>query len=55
MNKVPINRVYIPVDFTPPLENECLHFIECIENKRQPITDINEAIEVLKLLIKTNE
>lgn len=33
-----------------PLKAECRHFIECIKERKQPITDANEGIEVLKIL-----
>ncbi len=33
-----------------PLKNECKHFLDCIINGKQPITDSNEAIQVLSIL-----
>jgi len=33
-----------------PLKLECLHFLECIHNGRQPITDGREGLKVLKIL-----
>ena len=33
-----------------PLRLECRHFLECIQNGRQPITDGQEGLEVLKIL-----
>ncbi|NOX48652.1 MAG: Gfo/Idh/MocA family oxidoreductase [Chlorobi bacterium] len=41
-----------PVSFSneEPLRKECLHFIECIEHRRQPKTDGQNGIEVLQVL-----
>lgn len=33
-----------------PLQAECLHFLECIENKRQPRSDGRDGLRVLKVL-----
>jgi len=33
-----------------PLRRECLHFLECIQNGKQPITDGHEGLKVLKIL-----
>jgi predicted dehydrogenase/acetyltransferase-like isoleucine patch superfamily enzyme len=33
-----------------PLKAECQHFLECIRERKQPTTDANEGIEVLKIL-----
>jgi len=37
-----------------PLKAECLHFIECIRERKKPTTDALEGIEVLKIL-KTSQ
>ena len=41
-------RVKIPQD--EPLRLECLHFLECIANHTQPVTDGHEGLRVLKVL-----
>lgn len=33
-----------------PLRNECIHFLECIVENKQPLSDANSAINVLKIL-----
>jgi UDP-2-acetamido-3-amino-2,3-dideoxy-glucuronate N-acetyltransferase len=33
-----------------PLKNECQHFLECIQEAKQPITDGSEGLGVLKVL-----
>jgi UDP-2-acetamido-3-amino-2,3-dideoxy-glucuronate N-acetyltransferase len=40
----------VPVHMEEPLKAECLHFLECIENKQQPQTDGQEGLRVLKIL-----
>ncbi|MDO9265102.1 MAG: Gfo/Idh/MocA family oxidoreductase, partial [Desulfosalsimonadaceae bacterium] len=41
-------RVDIPKD--EPLKQECLHFLACMANGRQPITNGTEGLHVLKVL-----
>jgi len=40
------------VDFEPlqPLKQECMHFIECIENNKPPLTDGKSACRVMKAI-----
>ena len=40
----------IAVERIEPLRNECLHFLECIEGNKQPVTDGPEGLSVLKVL-----
>jgi len=40
----------IPVQEEEPLRNELSHFIECITERKKPLTDGKEALEVLKIL-----
>lgn len=40
----------VPVDFSEPLRNECLHFLECVQTRRQPRTDGAEGLRVLTVL-----
>ena len=53
-NQVPIptkaepERPDIPQD--EPLKLECRHFLECISDSKQPVTDASEGIRVLKIL-----
>lgn len=41
---------FINVEEAEPLKNECRHFIDCIENKRTPMSGAQEAIRVLTVL-----
>ena len=41
-------RVEIPQD--EPLKLECLHFLQCIQNGRQALTDGSEGLSVLRIL-----
>ena len=40
----------INVEKSEPLKNECRHFLECIKNKRRPLTDGQEGLKVLRVL-----
>ena len=40
----------IKVEKSEPLKNECRHFLECIEDKRRPLTDGQEGLKVLNVL-----
>lgn len=33
-----------------PLRNECRHFLECLESRRQPLTDATSGVAVLQVL-----
>jgi UDP-2-acetamido-3-amino-2,3-dideoxy-glucuronate N-acetyltransferase len=33
-----------------PLRHECLHFLECIETGRRPLTDGESGLQVLRVL-----
>ena len=41
---------YVDVPESEPLKNECLHFLESINTKAQPITNGEEGLRVLKVL-----
>ena len=49
---VPEKAEGVPVDFEKrePLEEECRHFLECIETRNAPRTDGEEGLRVLRLL-----
>lgn len=40
----------VPVDKLEPLKEELGHFIECVERRKQPLTDGHEGLRVLKIL-----
>ena len=43
--------IHIPkIDMVEPLRLECQHFIDCIVNKKQPFSDGENGLEVLKVL-----
>ena len=54
VNRMPIPEKAegIPVEFekSEPLEEECRHFMECIETRQAPRTDGEEGLQVLRLL-----
>ena len=39
------------IEEAEPLKVECKHFIDCINENKRPITDGNNGLEVLKVLI----
>ena len=43
--------VLIPrFDYSEPLRTECRHFIDCVRNAQQPLTDGEEALQVVQVL-----
>jgi len=40
----------VPIAMSEPLRLECQHFLDCIRDKKAPITDGNEGLRVLKIL-----
>lgn len=40
----------VNIDQLEPLRAECLHFLECIESRKEPITDGKEGLRGLKIL-----
>ncbi len=49
---VPTKAAGTPVDFSPamPLEEECIHFIECVSTGAEPRTSGDEGLRVLEIL-----
>jgi UDP-2-acetamido-3-amino-2,3-dideoxy-glucuronate N-acetyltransferase len=45
----------IPVESTEPLLAECVHFLDCIQNNHQPLTNAEEGLRVLKILAASEE
>ena len=35
---------------TEPLRQECVHFLECIQSSKEPLTNAQSGIDVLKVL-----
>lgn len=49
--KVHSGDIHIPrIDMTEPLRNECLHFIECVRDHKQPQTDAENGLRVVRVL-----
>jgi UDP-2-acetamido-3-amino-2,3-dideoxy-glucuronate N-acetyltransferase len=51
--KIPVTRkveYYIVTKETEPLKQELLHFIDCIENRKNPKTDGEEGLRVLRVM-----
>ena len=43
--------IVIPkIEMSEPLKNQCLHFLECIKEGKQPLTDGQEGLKVVKIL-----
>ncbi len=40
----------IPYDYEEPLLCECRHFLDCVENRKRPMSDVAEGIQVLSVL-----
>lgn len=38
------------INIEEPLKRECMNFLDCIKSKRKPLTDVDNGIEVLKIL-----
>lgn len=53
---VKVGDVHIPrIDQSEPLKNQVKHFIECIEKNKKPLSDAENGINVLKILIKAEK
>ncbi|HWC77308.1 MAG TPA: Gfo/Idh/MocA family oxidoreductase [Blastocatellia bacterium] len=39
-----------PIEDREPLREECLHFLECIEKRKRPLTDGESGLQVLRVL-----
>jgi UDP-2-acetamido-3-amino-2,3-dideoxy-glucuronate N-acetyltransferase len=50
-------KEFITIDVveSEPLRNECAHFTDCIANNKQPITDGEEGLRVLRILAQTSQ
>lgn len=46
-----LGEITIPtLKLTEPLKNECKHFLDCIKNKRNPLTDGTDGLRVVRVL-----
>lgn len=53
---VKVGDVYIPkIEQSEPLKNQVKHFIRCIEKNEKPLSDAENGINVLKILIKAEK
>ena len=54
VNRLPVARKaeceVVPLAKEEPLRNECLHFLECVRDRRTPRTDGENGLQVLKIL-----
>ena len=54
LNRIPIaakaEAEVVKVKIDEPLKAECTHFIDCVANEQQPITDGREGLRVLQVL-----
>jgi predicted dehydrogenase len=45
--------IWIPrVEMQEPLRLECHHFLDCVENRKNPLTDGRQGIQVVRVLEK---
>jgi UDP-2-acetamido-3-amino-2,3-dideoxy-glucuronate N-acetyltransferase len=44
-------KTVVELDDSEPLRNECIHFLECVQQRKTPLTDGKEGLRVLKTLI----
>lgn len=49
-NAVKAEAEPVVLESAEPLRNECRHFLECIESRRNPISDGREGLRVLRVL-----
>ncbi len=58
-NHLPIptkgKAVFVPVESTEPLRQECLHFLQCIQTRETPRTNGSEGLRVLTVLQECQE
>ncbi|MCF7805442.1 MAG: Gfo/Idh/MocA family oxidoreductase [Candidatus Marinimicrobia bacterium] len=49
---IPRKNDWVAVEYpdTEPLKNECQHFLECIDSRKQPLSDGQNGIDVLQVL-----
>jgi len=54
---IPRKNDWMSVEYpdTEPLKNECQHFLECIETRKQPLTDGQNGVDVLQVLDSAQE
>jgi UDP-2-acetamido-3-amino-2,3-dideoxy-glucuronate N-acetyltransferase len=45
----------VPLDDVEPLAAECAHFLDCVRDRRTPLTDGEEGLAVLRLLARCQE
>ena len=54
LGRVPVahkaEREAVPISNDEPLRLECQHFLDCIRDRRKPITDGENAVQVLRIL-----
>ncbi|MBU1084265.1 MAG: Gfo/Idh/MocA family oxidoreductase [Candidatus Omnitrophota bacterium] len=43
------------VKMSEPLRAECMHFLDCVENNKKPLTDGRNGLDVVKILEKAQE
>ncbi len=44
------DAVPVEIDVAEPLRNECQHFLDCVRERKQPLTDGQRGVDVLKVL-----
>lgn len=49
------NKYNIDIDTSEPLQKVCIHFIDCIKNKKKPLTDGKYGLDIVKIIIAIQE
>jgi len=45
--------IWMPkVEMQEPLRLECLHFLDCVEHRKRPLTDSHHGVQVVRVLVK---
>ena len=48
-----LGKTYAPkIKFLSPLDEEIKHFLQCIKNKKQPLTSVDYSLKVMEVLEK---
>lgn len=48
--------IYSPkINLVEPLKNQALHFIECVETRKNPVSDGESGLDVVEILVKIQE
>ena len=49
------NIISPQIGLSEPLKEQCLHFVDCIRNHRQPLSDGRNGLDVVRVMVAINE